>query len=68
MAKFKIGDKVKLITLKDIGEYHPHLKVGDVGIITDYLSQGIFVVKFEKHEPDLRNQYAFDDFELELAD
>ena len=67
MTKFKKADKVKLATLKDIGEYHPHLKVGDVGTITDTLPQGIFIVVFENTVPGIRNQYAFEDFELELV-
>ena len=69
MAKFKRNDKVKLTTIEDIGVNAPHLKVGDVGTIISYLNfPTLFVVEFENVAPGIRNNFAFDAFELELVD
>lgn len=64
----KKGDKVKLNNIENIGEYAPHLKIGDVGIIvcTLFTSQ-VFIVDFENIGPGFRSDYAFEAFELESA-
>lgn len=67
MSKFKKDNKVKLATLENVGEYAPHLKVGDVGTVTEVLMGGVFIVVFENPVPGIRNQFAFEDFELELV-
>lgn len=72
MAKFKIGDRVALTTLKDIGYTDKvryatsRLKVGDVGVIIEGYSpeEGIYQVKFEDIIP--VRSYMFEAFELEL--
>lgn len=68
MAKFKKNDKVKLTTTQDTSKHAPHLKVGDIGTVVSYVNfPTLFVVEFENIAPGIRNNFAFDDFELELV-
>jgi len=69
MTEFKAGDKVKLTTTEQVSQYASYLKVGDIGVILDnFVLPTIFIVDFENLEPDLRSDFAFESFELELVD
>jgi len=68
LVGFKTGDRVKLITLKQVGAHAPHLKIGDVGIIQgNFMLPELYIVIFENIGPNLRNNYAFESYELELV-
>ena len=64
MSKFKIGDKVKILSTDAVDDISNHgVRVGMIGKVVDVYEWGANV----KH-PNFKRDWLFDDYDLELLE